>query len=60
MWVGALFLTLLSFVDLEGKMAEVTLTADALRRTLDAEATKHTTLGVVVASVCDGLGVKAG
>jgi hypothetical protein len=32
------------FVDLEGKMAEATLTPDALRKTLDAKAFEHSAL----------------
>ena len=44
MWDRAPFLTLFFLADLEGKMAEATSAADALWKTLDADATEHSAL----------------
>ena len=41
-------------------MIEAYSMADALRKSLDAEISKHLVLEAVVASACEGLGVEAG
>ena len=41
-------------------MAEANSTADALKRSLDTEVSERSVLEAVVASACEGLGVKVG
>jgi len=45
--------------ELEKKVAEVAYTADALKKSLDAEVVEHSALEAVVALACEGLGVVA-
>jgi len=46
--------------ELERKVAEANSTADALKRSLDTEVSERSVLEAVVASACEGLGVKVG
>jgi len=45
--------------ELEKKVAEAASAANALQKSLDAEVVDRSTLEVVVASACEGLGVSA-
>jgi hypothetical protein len=61
---GLTFLTFMFFsfcfsTESEKKMAEAALAADALQKSLDAEAVDRSALEAVVASACERLGVSA-
>jgi hypothetical protein len=51
---------LLFIIGLEGKVVEAVFAAEALQKTLDAEVAECSTLEAIVASACEGLGVKVG
>ena len=56
---GFIFLTFYFSTELDKKVAEAASAADALKKSLDAEAADRSVLEVVVASACEGLGVAA-
>jgi len=62
---GLVFLTFMFFsfcfsIELEKNVAEVASTADALQKSLDAEAADRSALEAMVTSACEGLGVSVG